>query len=146
MARKNFNFTWVTSYFTHLCEISYHELEDIISKCSTCPTYRNRQLSETPIKPEIPDHTWTKFAANLFFYKVTIILLIVRYYSKSIAVENLQKPQSETVINKCKKVFSQFSIAKELITDNGPKFSSHKFRSFSKLLDILHKTISPHYH
>ena len=30
--------------------------------------------------------------------------------------------------------------------DNGPKFSSHNFRSFSKTRDILHKTISPHYH
>ena len=71
---------------------------------------------------------------------------IVNYYLKFIAVENLQNPQSETVINKCKKVFSQFSIPKELIMDNSPEFSSHKFRSFSKTWDILHKTISPHYH
>ena len=67
-------------------------------------------------------------------------------YSKFIAVENLQNSQSETVINKYKKVFSQFGIPKELITDNGPEFSSHKFRSFLKTWDILHKTISPHYH
>ena len=32
------------------------ELEDMISKCLTCLTYRNRQPSETPIKTEIPDH------------------------------------------------------------------------------------------
>ena len=31
--------------------------------------------------------------------------LIVDYYSMFIAVENLQNPQLETVINKCKKVF-----------------------------------------
>ena len=61
-------------------------------------------------------------------------LLIVDYYSKLIAVENLQNPQSETVINKCKKVFSQFGIPKELITDNGPEFSSHIFHLFSKNL------------
>ena len=72
-------------------------------------------------------------------------MLIVDYYSKFIAVENLQNPQSETVINKCNKVFTQFGIPKELITDNGPEFSSHKFCSFSKTWDILHKTISPNY-
>ena len=74
------------------------------------------------------------------------LLFVVDYYSKFIAVENLQNPQSETVINKCKKVFSQFGIPKELITVNGPKFFSHKFCSFSKTWDILHKTISPYYH
>ena len=73
-------------------------------------------------------------------------MLIVDYYSKFIAVENLKNPQSETAINKCKEVFSEFGIPKEVITNNSPEFSSHKFRSFSKTWDILHKTISPHYH
>ena len=72
-------------------------------------------------------------------------MLIVDYYSKFIAVENFENLQSEIAINKCKKVFSQLGIPKELITDNGPQFSSHKFRSFSKTWDILHKTICPHY-
>ena len=36
----------------------------------------------------------------------------------------------------------QFGIPKELITDNGPEFSSQKFPSFSKTWDILHKKIS----
>ena len=73
-------------------------------------------------------------------------MLLIDYYLKFIAVENLQNLQSETVINKCKKAFSKFDIPKELITDNGSSFSSHKFSSFLKTWDILHKTISPHYH
>ena len=122
------------------------EVEDMISKCLTCLTYRNCQPSEIPIKPEIPDGPWTECAANLFRLEGHYYLLTVDYYSKFIAVENLQNPQSETIISKCKKVFSQFGIPKELITDNDPQFSSHKFRSSSKTWDILHKTISPHYH
>ena len=86
------------------------ELEDMISKFPTCLTYRNRQPRETPIKPEIPDHPWTKCAADPFRLQGHYYLLIVYYYSKFIAVENLQNPQSGTVINKCKKVFSQFGI------------------------------------
>ena len=91
------------------------ELEDMISKCPTCLTcitYRNRQPSETPIKPEIPEHPWRKCAAKLFRLQGHYYLLIADYYSKFIAVENLQNPQSKTVINKCKKVFSQFGIPK----------------------------------
>ena len=66
------------------------ESEDMVSKCPTCVTYRNCQPNETPIKPEIPDHPWTKCAANLFWLQGHYYLLIVDYYSKFIAVENLQ--------------------------------------------------------
>ena len=89
------------------------EAEDMISKCLTCLTYRNCQPSEIPIKPEIPDGPWTECAADLFRLEGHYYLLTVDYYSKFIAVENLQNPQSETVISKCKKVFSQFGIPKE---------------------------------
>ena len=64
------------------------ELDDMISKCSTCLTYRNRQPSETPIKPKIPDLPWKKFPADLFCLEGHYYLLIVDYYWKFIAVEN----------------------------------------------------------
>ena len=73
-------------------------------------------------------------------------MLIVDYYSKFIAIENLQNPQSNTITNKCKKVFSKFGIPKELIMDSSRNFPSYKFRLFSKTWDILYKTISPYYH
>ena len=92
----------------------------------------------------IPDHPWLKCAAD--HLQGHYYLLIVDYYSKFIAIKNLQNPQSKTVINKCKKLFSQFGIPNKLIMDNSSKFSCHKFCSFSKTWDTLHKMISPHYH
>ena len=73
-------------------------------------------------------------------------LLVVDYNSKFVAVENLNNSQSLTVINKCKKIFSQYGIPKELITDNGPEFTSHHFKKFTKSLDFKHQTVTPHYH
>ena len=70
------------------------ELEDMISKCPTCLTYRNCQPSETPIKPERPDHPCTKCAADLFHLQGHYYLLIVDYYSKFVVIENLQNLQS----------------------------------------------------
>ena len=34
------------------------EIEDMIKNCSTCLTFRNRQLSETAIKHPVPQKTW----------------------------------------------------------------------------------------
>ena len=64
----------------------------MFSKCPTCITYRNRQPIETPIKAKIPNHLWKKCAADLSRLQGHYYLLIVDYYSKSIAVENLQNP------------------------------------------------------
>ena len=77
----------------------------MISKCPTCLTYRNCQPGKTPIKPEITDHPWTKCDADHFRLQGHHYLLIVDYYAKFFTVGNLRNPQSETVINKCKKVF-----------------------------------------
>ena len=59
--------------------------------------------------------------------------MVVDYNSKFAAVENLNNSQSPTVINKCKKIFSEYGIPKELITDNGPEFTSHHFKEFTEL-------------
>ena len=64
----------------------------MFSKCPTCITYRNRQPIETPIKAKIPNHLWKKCAADLSRLQGHYYLLTVDYYSKFIAVENLQNP------------------------------------------------------
>ena len=69
-------------------------------------------------------------------------LLTVDYNSKFVAVENLKNLQSLTVINKYKKMFSQYSIPKELITDNKPEFTSSHFKKVSKNWDFKHQTVS----
>ena len=119
---------------------------DMIKRCPTCLTYRNRQPSEPIIHQPIPHQTWTKIAADPFRLHGHYYLLIIDYYSKFIVVETLKNLQSSTVINKCKKNFSQFGTPNELVTDNGPEFSSHCFKSFSKTLDFKHRTSSPHFH
>ena len=39
-------------------------------------------------------------------------------------------------------MFSQYSIPKELITDNKPEFTSSHFKKFSKNWDFKHQTVS----
>ena len=87
----------------------------------------------TPIRSKIPDHPgWS-------------VLLIVDYCSKSIAIENLRNHLPETVIYKCKKVFSQFGIPNELITEDDPIFSQMitNFVQFRKLVTYLTNWLAP---
>ena len=119
---------------------------DMIKNCPTCLTFCNQQHSESTIKHPVLQEPWTKLAADLFRLYGHYYLLVVDYNSKFIAVENLNNLHSLTVINKCKKIFSQYGIPKELITDNRPEFNSHHFEKFAKSSDFKHQTVSPHYH
>ena len=74
-----------------------------------------------------------KWAADLFRLQGHYYLLIVNYYSKFIVVENLRNGQFETIIIKCKKVFSQFGIPKVNYGRNGPDFLVSNFIHFQKL-------------
>ena len=71
---------------------------------------------------------------------------MIDYYSKFTAIEMLKNLQLSTVINKCQKIFTQFGTPKELVTNNGPKFTGHYFKSFSRTWDFGHRTISLHFH
>ena len=122
------------------------EIEDMIKRCRTCLTFRNCQPSEPIIHHPIPSQAWTKTAADPFRLHGHYYLLMVDYYSKFIAIETLKNLQSSTIINKCQKTFSQFGTPKELVTDNGPEFSSFYFKSFSQTWNFEHRTSSPHFH
>ena len=71
---------------------------------------------------------------------------MINYCSKFIIIETLDNLQSSIVINKCKKIFSQFGTPKELVTDYGPEFSSSYFNSLLRTWHFEHRTISPHFH
>ena len=42
-------------------------------------------------------------------------------------------------------IFVRFGVPDQLITDNGPQFTSHEFAEFAANLDFEHVTSSPHF-
>ena len=118
----------------------------MIKKCPTFSTFRNRQPSKPIINHPIPNQARIKIAANPFRLYGHYYLLIVNYYSKFIVTETLKNLQSSTIINKYKKVFSQFATPKKLVTNSGPEFFCHYFKLFSRTWDFEHQTSCPHFH
>ena len=84
-------------------------------------TFCNQQPSKPTIKHAVPETPWTKLAEDSFRLYRHYYFLEVDYNSKFISTENLKNSQSRTIMNKCKKIFSQYGIPKELIPDNEPE-------------------------
>ncbi|XP_048517262.1 uncharacterized protein K02A2.6 [Dendroctonus ponderosae] len=99
------------------------QIQDMVMVCNTCQTYQNTQTREPMIPHEIVKRPWHKVACDLFHLYGEQYLLVVDYYSK----------------------FFELGIPTIVMSDNGPEFSSIKFREFSVNWEFKHIKSSPRY-
>ena len=119
-------------------------MENFVQSCPVCQktTPPNREpLITTPL----PSYPWECIAADLFELKGSVYLLVVDYYSRFVEVQKLNSTTSTSVITYLKSLFSRFGIPVEMVTDNGPQFSSNEMKEFSDSYGFRHITTSPHY-
>jgi hypothetical protein len=121
------------------------QLEDMISACSVCQSVRNDLPSE-PLQPqEIPDMPWNKVAIDLFHFQDREYVLCVDYYSKFPDISYLPNTTTATLVSALKTMFTRFGIPTEVVSDNGPQFSSREFKLFATTYGFKHTTSSPGY-
>ena len=86
-----------------------------------------------------------RIATDLFELKNSTYLLTVDYYSRFVEVQKLNSTTSSSVITHLKSIFARFGIPAEMVSDNGPQFSSQEMKEFSETYGFRHITTSPHY-
>ena len=71
-------------------------------------------------------------ATDLFELNNQHYIVIVDAYSNYPEVQELTSQSSNSVINAMKTVFARLGIPEEVLSDNGPCYSSAEFASFAK--------------
>ena len=95
---------------------------------------------------ELPNRPWAKIGRDLFEFNGAHYLPSVDYYSKWIEIAKLSNLNSNNVICHLKSQFAKYGIPDELISDNGPQYSSLAFKEFSNNYHgFVHTTSSPKY-
>ena len=82
---------------------------------------------------------------DLFYHKNVCYLLIVDYYSRYIETAKLSNESSTEVISHTKSIFARHGIPQEVVSDNGPQFSSIQYKKFATEYGFLHTTSSPRF-
>ncbi|CAC5398870.1 unnamed protein product [Mytilus coruscus] len=121
------------------------DIEDKVKSCGLCAQHQFLNAKEPMLMPEIPERPWSKLAADLFEYQKQHYLLIVDYYSKWPEVMKLDNETSRNTIDYLKGLMSRFGYIDELVSDNGPQFSSLEFKRFATEYGFKHTTSSPHF-
>ena len=68
------------------------------------------------------------------YAKISFVLHMVDYYSRYIEVTRLGGLSTEAVIGAVKGIFARHGVLEEVVSDNGPQFSSRTFQSFSSMV------------
>ena len=119
------------------------EIKDYIQRCEICSEYQTANQKETLMPHDVPDRPWSKIGTDLFSVGDDNYLITADYTSNFWEVDYLDNTESRTVIKKLKAHFARYGIPDQVISDNGPQFSSASFQHFTKDWDFEHLTISP---
>ena len=94
----------------------------------------------------LPSGPWQKIGVDLLYHQQTRrnYIVAVDYFSRWIECVYLESTTSSSCINKLKDIFSRHGIPYQVISDNGPQFSSQEFKDFSQKYDFAHITSSPY--
>ena len=120
------------------------ELEVKISMCTKC-IKSHSQKPEPLMMSKLPDLPWQKVATDLFSWKGSQYLLVIDFFSRYVELSKLAATTSQDVINQMKSIFARHGIPNEVVSDNGPQFSSKVFHSFAGEYGFVHTTSSPRY-
>ena len=119
--------------------------EQLVRQCDVCLKLLPSKSHDPLLSQPVATRGWQKVGTDLFTFGNRSYLIIADYYSLWPEVYLLKEPAAHCVIEATKEAFSHNGIAEEVISDNGPQYSSLKYKRFSKEWEFRHITSSPRY-
>ena len=106
---------------------------------------RRAQSRESLISTLLPDRPWKRIGIDLCEYNKQNYLVISDYYSRFIEILHMPTTTTAQVVTKLKATFARYGVADEVVSDNGPQFSSEELKKLACELAFTHITSSPHH-
>ena len=121
------------------------DIQEAVEKCSLCQEQQNVLTTNQRYVSEVPPHPWHTLGSDLFYHKWLDFLVVVDYFSKFLIVRKIPNSTSSAIIKELDFIFSEYGKPYLFCSDNGPCYTSAKFKIFFDEWKIEHRTSSPHY-
>ena len=122
------------------------DILSVVRGCVKCQLTRNKP-PQAPLQPwDWPKLPWQRIHIDFAgpFMNRTF-LIVVDSHSKWLEVEVMSSVTSEATIEKLREMFARFGIPMQLVSDNGPQFTSREFAEFTKANGIKHTLVAPYH-
>ncbi|KII66540.1 Transposon Tf2-6 polyprotein [Thelohanellus kitauei] len=121
------------------------DIKSTIDACNSCSLMKRKAPSAAPIKSwkpaDFPMHRiFVDFLGPL---SGKLILVAIDDFTKWPEAIIMKDTTTEETIREIMLIFSRLGVPKELVSDNGPQFSSHLFSKFMTQHNIIHKRTPP---
>lgn len=122
------------------------DILSVVRDCAKCQLARNKPQT-APLHPwEWPKAPWQRIHidfAGPFMNKM--FLVVVDSHSKWLEVEIMPNITSQSTIERLRDLFARFGLPMQLVSDNGPQFTSQEFAEFMKENGIKHTLVAPYH-
>ena len=78
-------------------------------------------------------------------YRIQNYLCIVDYHSKFPVIKETEHLSANSLMMKCKIIFSEYGLPKKIMSNADDNFSSNKFKTFCKKLNIEQAVLSSYH-
>ena len=120
------------------------DFENVTKSCDKCLQARSNP-KPVPLHPwERPGRAWERVHIDFAGpFMNDMFLIVVDAYSKWPEVVRMNTTTSSATINVLRTIFSRYGYPEQLVSDNGPQFSSLDFNNFLQANGIRHITSAP---
>ena len=121
------------------------EIEATVRQCHTCHQVKQAP-AVSPLTPFLwPGSPWQRIHVDYAEKDGHNFLVIVDTYSKWPEVFHMTSTTTSATISVLRKLFSQFGLPVQLVSDNGPQFTSTQFEEFLRRNGVKHIRVAPYH-
>jgi hypothetical protein len=133
--------------------IIFQDAKKYVQACDSCQCMgQPNHMDDMPLQPQVVLETFERWAMDFVgpihppSNQKVYILVCIDYMTKWVEEKSLIGASKEVVLAFLfEDIFVRFGIPKELVTDGGPLFTSHKFEALLTKYHVLHRIASPYH-
>ena len=121
------------------------DIECLVNACTTCLSVRNAP-PKAPLKTwEWPTRVWQRLHIDYAELKGQHMLILVDSHSKWVEVYPMKTTTTTKTLDILRRLFSSYGIPEEIVSDNGPQFTSSEFQDCMTKNGIKHTKVPPYH-
>ena len=107
--------------------------EEMVRGCQACQSVRNKPSTALLHPWSWPDRSWKRVYVDFAGpFQISMFLVVVDSDSKWLEVIPMKTTTTEKTIEVLRPLFAAYGLPEQLVSDNGPQFTSSEFEQFMK--------------
>ena len=121
------------------------DVESWVRNCDACASYKDSPPS-APLRPwPWAERPMQRVHVDFGDFQGTQLLVMVDVHSKWIEAVQMHSTTTSATVNVLRRFMASFGVIEELVSDNGPQFTSKEFAMFCRQNGIRHTLVAPYH-